>query len=73
VPREDAIKVEGKIVEVLKETLFCVELPNGHRLLARVPVRARYAVAGRSAGDKVIVEISPYDLSKGCITPEESI
>jgi translation initiation factor IF-1 len=60
-------------VEVLKDTLFLVELPNRHRLLAHVPLKARSKVASLAAGDKVIVEISPYDLSKGCIKPEQNI
>ena len=71
-PREDAITVQGAIVEVLKETVFRVELANRHRLLAHVSNRARSKVAGLSPGDKVTVEISPYDLSKGRIKLDQT-
>jgi len=67
VPREGAIKVEGTIVEVLKETLFRVELSNRHRFLAYVGGKAGAKRVRLSPGDKVIVEMSPYDLSKGRI------
>lgn len=66
--REDAIRVEGKIVEVLPNTLFRVELPNGHRLLAHVSGKRRLNFERMSLGDMVTVQMSPYDLSKGCIT-----
>ena len=67
-PREGAIKVEGTVVEVLKETLFRVELSNRHRFLAHVAGRKRVRL---STGDKVTVEMSPYDLSTGRITLEQ--
>jgi len=70
VSREDAIKVEGTVVEVLKNTLLRVELPNRHRLLAHVARKARLKFATPLPGVKITVEISPYDLSKGCITLE---
>ena len=66
--REDAIKVDGKIVEVLPNTLFRVELPNGHRLLAHVSGKRRLSFEKIALGDVVTVQMSPYDLSKGCIT-----
>ena len=66
-PREGAIKVEGTVVEVLKETLFRVELPNRHRFLAHVAGKAGAKWVRFSPGDKVTVEMSPYDLSKGRI------
>ena len=66
-PREGAIKVEGTVVEVLKETLFRVELSNRHRFLAYVGGKADAKRVRLSPGDKVIVEMSPYDLSKGRI------
>ena len=66
-PREGAIKVEGTIVEVLKETLFRVELSNRHRFLAYVAGKAGAKRVRLLPGDKVIVEMSPYDLSKGRI------
>ena len=69
-PREGAIKVEGTVVEVLKETLFRVELSNRHRFLAHVARKAGGKRVGLSPGDRVTVEMSPYDLSKGRIMPE---
>ena len=67
-PRNDAIKVEGEVVAVLDGSVCRVALPNGHRLLARVPKRALAMLKTISPGDKVSVEMSPYDLSKGWIT-----
>ena len=72
-PAEDAIKVEGRVVEVLKDTLFRVELPNRHRIVAHVAGKARLKFLRLLPGDKVTVEMSPYDLSKGCITAEQDI
>jgi translation initiation factor IF-1 len=68
VSREDAIKIEGTVVEVLPNTMFRVELPNGHRILAHVSGKMRLNFIRILPGDKVAVEMSPYDLSKGCIT-----
>ena len=65
--RDDAIKIEGSIVEVLPNTMFRVELPNGHRILARISGKLRLNFIRILPGDKVTVEMSPYDLSKGCI------
>jgi translation initiation factor IF-1 len=67
VSREDAIKAEGTVVEVLSNTVFRVELRNGHRVLAHVSGKARLNFVRVLLGDKVTVEMSPYDLSKGCI------
>ena len=66
--REDAIKIEGTIVEVLPNTMFRVELPNGHRILAHISGKMRFNFIRILPGDSVTVEMSPYDLSKGCIT-----
>ena len=66
--REDAIKVEGRIVEVLPNTLYRVELANGHRLVAHVSGKRRLTFERMALGDSVTVQMSPYDLSKGCIT-----
>ena len=66
-PREGAIKVEGTVVEVLKETLFRVELSNRHRFLAHVGGKAAAKRVRLTRGDKVTVEMSPYDLSNGRI------
>ena len=65
--REDAISVKGRIVEALTRSLFRVELANGHRLVAHVSGKRRLAFERMSPGDEVTVEMSPYDLSKGCI------
>jgi len=54
-------------VEVLRNTIFRVELPNGHRILAHTSGRVRLNFIRLNPGDKVTVEMSPYDLSKGCI------
>jgi translation initiation factor IF-1 len=72
VPREGAIKVEGRVVEVLKETLFRVELSNRHRFLAHVACKAGANRVRLSPGDKVTVEMSPYDLSKGRIMLDQN-
>ena len=66
--REDAIKIEGTVVEVLPNTMFRVELPNGHRILAHISGKMRLNFIRILPGDKVTIEMSPYDLSEGCIT-----
>ncbi len=66
--REDAIRVEGTVVEVLPNTMFRVALPNGHRILAHISGKMRLNFIRILPGDRVVVEMSPYDLSKGCIT-----
>ena len=66
--REDAIRVEGTVVDVLPNALSRVALPNGHQVLAHVPGRVRTGFVRVSTGDKVVVEMSPYDLSQGRIT-----
>ena len=65
--RKDAIAVKGRVVEVLAQALFRVELANGHRLVAHVSSKRRLAFERTVVGDFVTVEMSPYDLSKGCI------
>ena len=69
--RKDAIEAEGRIVEILAARLFRVELANGHRLLAHVSGRRRMAFERMSIGDKVKLEMSPYDMSKGSIMAAE--
>ena len=69
--RKDGITVEGRVVEALPNTLFRVELANGHRFLAHLPARRRQTGEGIAVGDNVTVRMSPYDLSKGCITQQE--
>ena len=66
--RENAIEVEGKVVELLPNTLCRVELPNGHRILGHISGKMRLHFIRLLPGDKVLVEMSPYDLSKGRIT-----
>jgi translation initiation factor IF-1 len=70
VAREDAIKVAGAIVAVLPNKTYRVELANGHQVLAFVAGRARMKFARFAAGDKVWLEMSPYDLSEGRIIME---
>ena len=65
---QDAIKIEGTVVELLPNTMFRVELPNGHRILAHISGKMRLHFIRLLPGDKVTVEMSPYDLSKGRIT-----
>ena len=65
--REDAIKVKGTVVEVLPNTLFRVALANGHRVLAHTSGKMRLNFIRIGVGDKVTLEMSPYDLSKGSI------
>ena len=66
--RKDVIEVEGRVVELLANTMFRVELPNGHRLLANISGKMRLHFIRILPGDKVMVEMSPYDLTKGRIT-----
>jgi translation initiation factor IF-1 len=66
-PKEDAIEVEGKVIEPLPNAMFRVELPNGHRVLAHISGKMRMHYIKILPGDKVIVELSPYDLSRGRI------
>jgi translation initiation factor IF-1 len=72
VSREDAIKAEGRVVEVLSNKLFRVELANGHRVLARTSGKVRLNFIRIILGDSVMVEMSPYDLSTGCIALKEN-
>lgn len=66
-PREDAIRVEGIVREVLPNTMFRVELENKHRILCHVSGKLRLNFIKILPGDKVAVEMSPYDLTKGRI------
>ena len=66
--RKDVIEVEGKIVELLPNTMFRVQLPNGHQILAHISGKMRLHFIRILPGDKVMVEMSPYDLTKGRIT-----
>ena len=66
-PKEDAIEVEGIVKEALPNTMFRVELDNGHLVLAHVSGRMRKNFIRILPGDKVTVELSPYDLTRGRI------
>jgi translation initiation factor IF-1 len=66
--RKDVIEVEGRVVELLPNKMFQIELPNGHRLLAHISGKMRLHFIRILPGDKVMVEVSPYDLTKGRIT-----
>ncbi len=66
-PKEDAIEVEGTVVETLPNAMFRVELPNGHKVLAHISGKMRMHFIRILPGDKVTVELSPYDLSRGRI------
>jgi translation initiation factor IF-1 len=66
--KEDIIEVEGKVLETLPNAQFIVELQNGHKVLAHISGKLRMNYIKILAGDKVTVEMSPYDLSKGRIT-----
>ena len=67
-PKKKSIEVEGKVVETLPNAMFRVELPNGHRVLAHISGKIRLHYIRILPGDKVLVELSPYDLSRGRIT-----
>lgn len=67
-PKEDNIEVEGKVVESLPNAMFRVELENGHKILAHISGKMRMHYIRILPGDKVTLEISPYDLSRGRIT-----
>ncbi len=66
--KEEAIEVEGTVVETLPNAIFRVELPNGHRILAHISGKMRMHFIRILPGDKVTVELSPYDLTRGRIT-----
>ena len=66
--KEDVIKVEGVVTDALPNAMFKVELENGHEVLAHVSGKLRMNYIRIVPGDKVKLEMSPYDLSKGRIT-----
>jgi translation initiation factor IF-1 len=67
-PKEDAIVMEGTVVEPLPNAMFRVELENGHSVLAHISGRMRMNYIRILPGDRVQVELTPYDLSRGRIT-----
>ena len=66
--KADVIEIEGKVLEALPNAQFQVELQNGHQILAHISGKLRMNFIRILPGDKVTVEISPYDLTKGRIT-----
>ena len=66
--KNDVIEVEGKVLEALPNAMFQVELENGHTVLAHVSGKIRMNFIRILPGDKVTIELTPYDLSRGRIT-----
>mgnify|MGYP005810331909 CR=1 FL=1 len=66
--KEDLIEMEGRVIETLPNTTFRVQLDNGHVITAHISGRMRKNYIRILTGDKVTVQVSPYDLSKGRIT-----
>ncbi|NLH48622.1 MAG: translation initiation factor IF-1 [Myxococcales bacterium] len=66
--KDGAIEVEGRVIEPLPNAMFRVELENGHQVLAHISGKMRMHYIKILPGDKVTVELSPYDLSRGRIT-----
>ena len=66
--RDDAIEMEGTVLEALPNAMFRVELDNGHKMLAHISGKMRMHYIRILPGDKVVVELSPYDLNRGRIT-----
>ena len=67
-PKEDAIEVEGTVIEPLPNAMFRVELEYGHKVLAHISGKMRMHYIRILPGDKVKMELSPYDLTRGRIT-----
>ena len=66
--KDDVLELEGTVVETLPNAMFKVELENGHQVLAHISVKLRMNFIKILPGDKVTLEMSPYDLSRGRIT-----
>lgn len=66
--KSDMIEMEGKVVEALPNAMFQVELQNGHQILAHISGKMRMNFIRIYPGDKVTIELSPYDLTRGRIT-----
>jgi translation initiation factor IF-1 len=67
-PKKETIEVEGEVIEPLPNAMFRVELANGHKVLAHISGKIRLHYIRILPGDRVLVELSPYDLSRGRIT-----
>jgi len=68
VTKEDVIEVEGTVIEPLPYAMFRVELENGHQILAHVSGKLRMHFIRILTGDRVVIQLSPYDLTRGRIT-----
>jgi len=68
VPKEDIIEIQGTVSETLPNAMFRVQLENGHKILAHISGKMRMHFIRILPGDKVTVEMSPYDLTRGRIT-----
>jgi translation initiation factor IF-1 len=68
VPKEDIIEIQGTVNETLPNAMFRVSLDNGHKILAHISGKMRMHFIRILPGDKVTVELSPYDLTRGRIT-----
>ena len=66
--KDDVIELEGTVIEALPNAMFQVELPNGHKILAHISGKLRMNFIRILPGDKVPVQMSPYDLTRGRIT-----
>ena len=66
--KEDIIEVEGKVVDALPNAIFKVKLENGHEILAHISGKLRMNYIRILPGDRVTIELSPYDLTRGRIT-----
>ena len=66
--KSDVIEVEGTVIEALPNAMFQVELPNGHKIMAHISGKMRMHFIRIYPGDKVTLELSPYDLTRGRIT-----
>lgn len=66
--KDDVIEMEGKVIEALPNAMFRVELPNGHQIMAHISGKMRQNFIRIYPGDKVTIELSPYDLTRGRIT-----
>ncbi len=69
--REDKIEMEGRVLEALPNAMFRLEVPGGHKILAHISGKMRMHYIKILPGDKVRVELSPYDLTRGRITYRE--
>lgn len=67
-PKEDILEIQGSVLETLPNAMFRVKLDNGHKILAHISGKMRMHFIRILPGDKVTVEMSPYDLTRGRIT-----